>query len=416
MKKYARDNRPLVKPVKSIEVDQKHIALRVVLFAVLLVVGVVAIVYGVSGLLADQSGWQTVTAQSSEDADCSDEFTLQYEFGKGDLSAKAEYNQLAALYTEATVKAYRLFHEMQTFDSVRNIAYLNDHPGESVEVDSVLYDALALMNSAGGRQLFLAPIYKYYEQLFQCTEDFEIESYDPALNAELAALFAKILAYANDPGAISLELLGENRVCLHISDAYQDFAAENDVYAFIGFHWMKNAFIADYLASTLIENGFTHGAISSYDGFIRNLDDRGTSYSLTLFDRVGNTIHAPGTLNYAGRRSIVSLRAFPAVPADNPRYYVMKDGRTRFPYLDAADGLCRAATESMVCYSDRAGCAEILLAMIPVYIADSFDPAPLIGAEGIEAIYCRDGVIWHTAESAEIVNVGDGYEVKRVSQ
>lgn len=416
MKRFSRNKRPKVKPIENIELNRKHLVLRIVLFVGFLVLGIGLIVYALTSWLSDdRSGWQVVEAQAAAVVDCSDEFSLLYEFGESDISAKKEYNALAELYGQATAKAYQLFHEIQAFSGVHNIAYLNDHPGQTVEVDAALYDALSLIVRTGGRQLYLAPVYVYYDQLFQCTKDEEIFDYDPVQNEELAALFSGILAFANDPDAISLELLGENRVCLNISDAYRNFAAGNDVYTFIGFHWTKNAFIADYLADTLIGNGYTHGSISSSDGFCRNLDDRGMIYALDLFDRVENTIHSAGTLAYSGQTSLVSLRSFPVNAANSGRYYVLEGGETRFPYLDMSDGLCRAGQNNLVCYSQSASCAEILLAMIPVYVTDRFDPTPLIEAEGIEMVYCRDGVIWYTAESAEILcDEASGYKAERV--
>ena len=44
----------------------------------------------------------------------------------------------------------------------------------------------------------------------------------------------------------------------------------------------------DYLADLMIENDIS-GAISSYDGFNRNLDEREQSYSFNIFDRVDRT-------------------------------------------------------------------------------------------------------------------------------
>ena len=404
MKRTARDNRPALRPVKKIEVPEKHLLLRIILFVVLLVFGASALIYGLSGLFAKQSGWQRVTTESKGAADCGDEFELQYEFGKSDVSVRAESNQLTRLYSEASVTAYQLFHETQEFDGVCNVAYLNAHPNQSVEVDPVLYHALESLSTADTRQPYLAPLYDYYNNLFLCTEDYETQDYDPAQNKELAALFAEILDYANDPDAIDLELEGNNKVCLRVSDAYLQFAGETEIYTFYSFHWMKNAFIADYLASTLIENGYTHGTLSSFDGFYRDLDDRGTLYSLNLFDRVENTICLVGAMNYTEPLSIVSLRTFPVNPADNPRYYVLENKEVRFPYLDPSDGLCRAGESNLVCYSDSAGCAEILLRMLPVYIADSFDPMPLVKDPKIDVLFCRDQTIWHSAESLDVTS------------
>lgn len=409
MKRRARDNRPYIRPVERIEVEQKHVILRIVLFVVLLVFGISAIIYALTSLFSYEGGWQVVEATAAADADCSGDFTLQY-----DVSSKSEYRALATLYGQASAKAYQLFHEMRRFDGVYNVAYLNENPNTTVEVDGVLYDALSKLDAAGSRQLFLAPLYVYYENLFLCTEDWEIEAYDPALNQELASLFAELLRFSNDPEAISLELQGSNQVCLRVSDDYLRFAEANDVYTFFGFHWMKNAFIADYLAQILTENGYTRGALSSYDGFVRNLDDRGTSYSLNLFDRVGNSIRHAGVLQYTGPMSIVSLRTFPVNPADNAHYYVLANGETRFPYLSAFDGLCRAAESNLVCYAEGEGCAELLLRMIPLYLTDNLEPASLLDLQGAEAVYCRNGVILHTAETLTLT-AEEGYTIEKIT-
>lgn len=58
---------------------------------------------------------------------------------------------------------------------------------------------------------------------------------------------------------------------LEVSEEYQNWMAENGYETYLDFYWMKNAFIVDYLADLMIENGYIRGAISSYDGFNRNL-------------------------------------------------------------------------------------------------------------------------------------------------
>lgn len=396
------------KGTQSIEVSTDHLTLRVVLFSVFLVLGIGAIIYGLTGLFSEEGGWQTVDAVPAADADCSDEFTFLYELGAGDISPKTEYNQLSQLYGEVTARAYQLFHETQLFDGVNNIAYLNAHPNETVEVDSLLYGAFEQLDRAGSRQLFAAPYWEYYNVLFDCTEDWELESYDPLLNEELAELFAKIADYVNDPDKISLELYGDNRVCLRVSDDFLSFSEDNDVYSFISFHFMKNAFIIDYIADVFIQRGFTHGTISSYDGYYRNLDDRDTGYSMNLFDRIGNTVLITAVMEYTERLSIISLRSFPVSSDDNPRYYVTKSGETRFPYIDMRNGTCLAAADSLVCYSDKAGCAELLLEAIPVYIADSFEPELLTA----DHIYCSEGVIRYTERSLKLSDIHKGYKAE----
>lgn len=71
---------------------------------------------------------------------------------------------------------------------------------------------------------------------------------------------------------MNVELLGGNQVKLSVSDDYLAFAEKNFISDFIDFSWMKNAFITDYVADVMIDNGYTLGSLTSYDGFTRNLD------------------------------------------------------------------------------------------------------------------------------------------------
>ena len=48
--------------------------------------------------------------------------------------------------------------------------------------------------------------------LFQCKEDYETASFDPEQNKVLREEFAVLAAFAADPEAIDLKLLGENQV------------------------------------------------------------------------------------------------------------------------------------------------------------------------------------------------------------
>lgn len=393
--------------IRSIEVSTKHLTLRVVLFSTFLVLGIGALIYGFVGLFSEEGGWQVVEAEQYASADCSDEFTFQYELGAGELSPKTEYSQISKLYGQAAAELYQLFQQSQLFEGVNNVAYLNEHPNERVEVDSVLYNAFELLEEAGSRQLFLAPYWEYYYVMFSFDEDSDAGWYDPKRNKELDELFLQISEYVSDPEAVSLELCGDGQVCLRVSEEYLRFAEENDVYCFIDFHFMKNAFIIDCIAEKLFQSGYTHGTISSVDGFYRNLDDRGTCYSLNLFDRQGTTALCPAVMDYTKRLSIVSLRTFP-VSVTDLRYYAYSDGETRFPYLDVK-GNCLAAESNLVCYSDKMGCAELLMEMIPVYVSDSFQPELLTA----EYVYCRDSVIYHSDKDITLRDIYQGYSERK---
>ncbi len=145
---------------------------------------------------------------------------------------------------------------------------LNRHPNETMVVDDALYHAFELIAETGNRAIYLAPVYTEYDNLFFCNDDSETVNYDAYQNGEVAAYFSEVAAYSNDPSDVNVELLGGNQVKLSVSDDYLAFAEKNFISDFIDFSWMKNAFITDYVADVMIENGYTLGSLTSYDGWI----------------------------------------------------------------------------------------------------------------------------------------------------
>lgn len=383
---------PNLKPVQKIELSEKHMGPRIAIVILSLVIGAVAFAYGIKALFTTEAGWQAISADSRAEANCSNEFVLLYNVGKNVSSAAAENKAIKALYTDVSVNAYRLFHNKQEFENVRNVYYINQHPNEEIVVDEVLYEAFALLQSYGNRNLYLAPVYTRYDDIFYCNDDSELVNFDPYLNPQVAADYKKIAEYAKDPDAVHIQLLGDNKIKLYVSDAYLKYAQENLIEVFIDFFWMKNAFIADYMADTLIARGYTAGCISSYDGFIRNLDASETSYSFNIYDQIGQSTKHLATMEYTGPKSIVYLRNYPMNSSDERYYYELDNGDIRTAYLDVQDGLCKSARSNLCSYSKDKSCAEILLQMIPIYIADDFQEEKLgtLVDVGIYSIYFKE--------------------------
>ena len=276
MKFFPRNREPKVRPLQKFEVQTNRLTLRVTLFVIFLVVGVAALIYGAVSLFRPEpGGWQSVTVQTGE-ANCADEFSLIYEFGQSERSVKKEIAEITDLYGEACVKAYRLFQAEQIFEDTPNLAALNASPNQPLTLDPSLVKALRQADSAG-RQLYLGAIYPYYRLIFASDADGQIAEFDAERNPQMAAYYAEILKFASDPAAVRLEFTGETEVCLRVSEEYLAFARANGIYTFVDFHWMKNAFIADYLADTLISAGYTCGALSSFDGYTTSTAGRRTA-------------------------------------------------------------------------------------------------------------------------------------------
>ena len=394
--------RPHMLPVEKIELPNGHKMWRLAAVIFLMFFGVAALVYAFVGFLSADSGWQRIEAGSSAETNCSGDFVLLYNIGAGDTTANAEMKALTAAYTNAAIRAYQLYTGDEGYDGVHNVYYINRHPNEAVDVDSALYQAFSLVQRYENRSLYLAPVYSVFDNIFYCDTEAELAGFDPLLNDELRADFAEMAAYGRDCASVDLRLLGNDRVMLYVSDEYLAYAEAEGIEDFIDFYWMKNAFIADYLADVLMSAGYTFGAISSYDGFVRNLDNvSDTAYSFNIFDRVEQSGRAAAVMEYTGRRSIVLLRDFPLNSRDYQHYYRLSNGETRTAYLDPADGLSRSALPALASYSSDLGCAEILLRLAPIYIAERFDEAAVaaLAEDDLYSVYCRDGAVCYNDPS-----------------
>ena len=393
--------------MQKIELSSAHTGRRLAAAIVLLVVGVVALVYAFTWLFSAEAGWQEIEVSSSAGLSCGDDFVLLYDLGHAGVSATAEKKALVGVWSDAAVKGYQIFSNDQVPEDVRGVRYLNDHPNEAVDVDPALYGALEQVARSGDRSLYLGPVYEYYDNIFYCQDEAQTADFDPLQNEDVRGFYARCAAFARDPAAVDVELLEDGQARLNVSEEYLAFAEEQGIGSFIDFYWMKNAFLADYLADTLTEKGYTNGTLSSFDGFARTLYDGEEDMLFNVYDRAV----LAGTMSYRGPMSVVQLRSYPLNSQDGRHYYEMPDGRICTAYLDVADGLCRTARDDLIVHAREMSCGETLLRVLPLYVTDTFDSGALsaMEAEGIYAVLCEDGKIRYS--DAELtVTAGAGYD------
>lgn len=398
-----------VEKLTKLQVTMEHFNLRAVLAVCFLAIGIIAIGIGLNNSLTIEPGWQTVEVDSTE-LNVSEDFVLNYDFTGTGGNSTALYKQLIALYSDASERAYQIFTKDTEFADVHNVWYVNNHVNEEIQVDEVLYQAFEKIQSAGNRCIYLAPVYVEYNRVFQCDNEVEALWYDPMKNEEAAAYVSRLAAFASDPQMIDIQLLGDSTMRLYVSDEYMAFAEENDIDKFLDFGWMTNAFIVDYFADVLVENGFTSGYIASYDGFTRNLDERGTGYTLNLFDMEQGVVNLAAKMEYTQPASLVSLRSFLMSDSDVWHYFSYSDGTVTTTFVDASDGVSKAGIDNLVGVSYDKGCVDVLLELIPVFIADEFAADSLLEAtqEGVYSIWCANGVIHHTQENVTLYDIQEG--------
>ncbi len=400
-RKSAPNDRPVIDKTIHIPLPENKLKLRTALVIALIVLAVASFAFGINSLVGTDAGMAEITVLSGE-MNAGDDFTFYYNLGFGGADATDERREVRSLYSQAATDALEIFSSDVEAEGGGNLYYLNSRPNEDVAVDGALYSALEQLEGSGTRYHYLAPLYEQYYAMFNSASDAEAAEYDPRLNDAQAEFFSQIAAFASDSGEIALELLGDNKVRLHVSEEYMRFAEANGVTTFIDLTWMKNAFIADYIAQELIDAGYTHGALISDDGFMRCLDDEtGAEYSFTFSHRDGTTITNLSTLQFSGTVSIAYLHDYPLESGNSGGYYLYSDGTLRSAFLDTADGLDRSCVPELAAYSFEDGCAGLALKLAPVFISSDLDMNELAELEkdGITVYYTQDGVLCSTAES-----------------
>ena len=320
---------------------------------------------------------------------------------------------LEQLYGKTVEDAWKLFFNEAGATDLAGIYAVNQHPNEEIEVDGGLYLALEQMVTSGSRALYLAPVYAEYDRVFYSESESFARDNDPGQNDDQRAYVQTLAEFATDPQAVQLVLSANNKVMLQVSQEYLAFAEENEVKYLVDFGWLRNAFIADYIASALTDNGFTNGYIASVDGFTRNLDQRGNGYSLNLFNRRGDGIDLAAVMEYSSPQSLVFLRSYPMSNLDAHRYYSFADGRIVTSMIDPADGQSKTATDNLVSYSAKLGCGQLALSVMPVYVADAFSEVALnaLTEQGIYSVWFSGGQIMYNQQDLAFT-VYDPYRAK----
>ncbi len=398
------------KPIENVELSEKTPVKRIIIAALLLVLGIALIGVAVRGWLSVDDGWRQISPSGSLAVRGGADIIFQYDIGKGELSARDENFELTALYSEACEAVYGMFDADVNLSSKNNIYYLCRNTGQSVTVEEPLYKAFELALGCGTRFIYAQPMFDTYFNVFFEEDDEIAEQYDPTRNSEMKSFLDELASFVNDESSVKLELLGDCKVILTVSEEYRAFAEKNGITAYIGFSFAKNAFAVDYLADTIEAQGYTYGNISSNDGFIRNLDGRGTQYSFNLFNKKDGSISLAARFDYSRPTSLVFMRAYGLSESDGI-YHTYEDGTVTHGYLDPVTGIPKNSLQDLVAYSENTGCAKILMSVMPIFIADTLDEMKLasLSDTGIHSIRFDGEYIIRSDKNASVTaleNVG----------
>lgn len=391
MARRSRGSSPYAPKIEHLEVREDHVKLRTILFIAAIVLAVVAFGVGINSLLTPEAGWKEVECTGVS----SGEIALHYLFGSGETGTAAERRQVTAVYSQVLTQA-----ETQLSTAAADAETLNSlsaHPNEMVTVDAILYSALESYLETGSRAIYFGPLYSRYYALLASENDEDAALYDPARNREAAEFTQRITEFAGDSAQIRLELLGENRVRLFVSEAYLAFARENELGCLLDFGFVKNAFVIDAVAEALLEAGFPNAVLTSSDGYARSLC--GESFTVNLLERTETGVRQAAAAAYEGPRSVAALRGFPAGAEDELRFYTYADGTICPPVLDETTGALTAANDNLVLFGEGSVGPLALTAMRAMTDWN---------LEGLCCLYSRGNTVYCTDPNVEISQLFEG--------
>lgn len=406
----------LPKPVETIELDEGNSSRRLWIICGLLALSAALIFYAVSTLLRGESGY-SVIEPSCEEPGAGQELTLNYCLGMSGSSPRLESREIALIYSTACDYIYRLLDPSQEYGSVKNLALLNNNPNETVSVDPELYSVLELIEASGTRSVYLSPLLIDYYNLFASSWDYEAMEFDPAFSSSQEGYFSEAASYINSREHIRLELEGEGRVRLLVSEEYLDFAEQNGIDEYIDLYQLKNAFTLDYLAGILRDAGYTYGYITSSEGYIVNLDDRsGEPYSISLIDYQEGAIKGAATVSYSSPVCGLYLRSFPSGELDGMRFYEYENGEIRTPYINPATGLCSDEISGIILGSREKSCSELAIAALELLSGGTAGEDAYSGS-----FFGEDGMVILSGSKIELYGgifeigtVTEGYSLEKV--
>lgn len=396
MSRKQRRNEPSLTPKEQVELSQKNIPLRIVLVVLALTVAAVCFANVLKAPGEVQPGWQEILAANPQTA-ASQDFVLMYNLGTGAQKPKAELQAVAALYTGTMDSAAQALAN-EPVAGVNNLYALNAQPNADLAVEPVLYDAFQLLQNAGSRLAYYAPVAQRYDSLFASTYDEEAVQLDPQRDKASAEFAAQIAAFAQDSGAVQVRLLPENTLRLEVSQEYLDYARENGVETFVDFGILRNALLCDAVADALAQQGYMQGVLSSLDGYARNLS--GEEFALNVFDRVEGAVKNVGVVTYNGPAALVSLRAFPVSQEDTVNYYTYSDGTVVTPFLNEA-GISHTVAPSLAALSPSGTVTALALRLLPAFAGEDASFAAL------------SDLSWVSSENGQVRTNGTGFTLKQ---
>lgn len=304
--------------------EKQSMIVRAVIFVIALGLAIWAFAKGTVEIGLKKPGYQNITADADEDAIMfAKGFDLEYWLDGSSNEIKRGINTLKSLYSPMLCLMYKQLDVEKEYNGMTNLATINAHIGEEIEVSDtlleILKDAYARTLEEQGFNMFAGALYSHWRSILMLEDP---TAFDPLSDADEAARIARLAEATSDLGNFRMTVTDEAKrlVRFDISSQYLELLREQEEsFSIIDLNVMREAYIADAVCSQLEDRGYSNGYLCTPSGMIVSMSGhKGGEYCLYGFD--GAAIVREGTMDIEPGRAYCGLRSFPLVDKERSYY------------------------------------------------------------------------------------------------
>ena len=320
--------------------EKKKLIIRIVLFAIVFIVAVLAITNGVLQIGRKKTGFTEITEAADEEAILyGSDYKLMYYASGSQAEIKELCNKVSADYSRILQELYKLTDPRKEYEDMVNLATLNRRPGEKLEIPELLFnileDALRKTQEGKGYSVFSGVFYDEWNTILMLDEPLE---YEPLLNSEQKARFEQINAFRDIEGTFSLELDQTKKTAVFaFSGEYRDLRSELESDApVLDLGLLREAYVAENVIRELEKLGYHDGYLETAGGLTVCMSENSRGYT-SFYGKNGDKNSLCALYPAKGGRACSFFRLFPLQEEEYGFYQLPeKDGGwLRGPYIAA---------------------------------------------------------------------------------
>lgn len=262
---------------------------KTIITIALIVIAAIAGVFAMFAMLERAAhrdpGYYKLEAPKSDAAPLyAHDYTFEHYFEGESLAIKYAVDNCSKIYGDALLRIYKLTDAKNQYENCKNIAYLNAHSGEEVELEKELFDILTSayeLTQAGTFNMFAGALNSSWSDIVYADDPAE---FDPAVNAAQEARIDAAVECMQANELFSFEIVDAEKHIVRFdkTEKYAELLRTNDfTETVIDLGLLRNAFVIDTVCAFMEQQGYDNGYMTSLSGVTKalsNMNAQGHEY------------------------------------------------------------------------------------------------------------------------------------------